>query len=565
MQQFDPKTLDTAFVPSGTPMFVDLVHRIEADASISPTRARDMISGLRRVADALGRPVEQVPADPKWLQPRLAQIAPAAIGLATKSWQNAVSDARAAMVHAGIVQSRRNHIDDLSPSWRRLWEAVLASRSRTLTPALCRFVHFLNRQGVNPQEVNDAHAAAYRDALALNEISKSPDVAFRAAANGWNLAGRLLPDWPRQTLTLPSRARRIVLPLETYPASFRADLHRYIETLANPDPFDDAARAAPLRPATVRQYRRTVERFAAILVKAGVAAEEIETLAALVAPERLRLGLRRMLDDNGGKTSVNIEETASLHAWIARTYVRVSESDQAELDRIARKLKLARPKGLTRKNQERLRVLKAPNAQSRLLTLPERLFRRAASIGSTFHAGLLREDALAIAILSLCPIRRKNLAGIHIDRNLSRPGDGRAFLLFEEDEVKNGRRLEYELPRDLVRMIDSHLASRSPEMCPAATPWLFPKRDGSGPMDLSQLGGRIKKRILDETGIIMNAHLFRHLAAMLYLDAMPGQYEVVRRLLGHSELSSTLNAYAGFEAGTATRLFAEVVEKAKRR
>lgn len=40
----------------------------------------------------------------------------------------------------------------------------------------------------------------------------------------------------------------------------------------------------------------------------------------------------------------------------------------------------------------------------------------------------------------------------------------------------------------------------------------------------------------------------------------PGRYEVVRRLLGHAELSRTLNAYAGFEAGTATRLFGEIVE-----
>ena len=62
----------------------------------------------------------------------------------------------------------------------------------------------------------------------------------------------------------------------------------------------------------------------------------------------------------------------------------------------------------------------------------------------------------------------------------------------------------------------------------------------------------------------MNAHLFRHLAAMLFLDAHPGAYEATRRLLGHTQLSSTLNAYAGFEAGTATRLFAEVIDAARR-
>ena len=59
-------------------------------------------------------------------------------------------------------------------------------------------------------------------------------------------------------------------------------------------------------------------------------------------------------------------------------------------------------------------------------------------------------------------------------------------------------------------------------------------------------------------------HLFRHLACMIWLKANPGQYEVARRLLGHSSLSQTINAYAGFEAATATGLFADVVEAARR-
>jgi hypothetical protein len=48
---------------------------------------------------------------------------------------------------------------------------------------------------------------------------------------------------------------------------------------------------------------------------------------------------------------------------------------------------------------------------------------------------------------------------------------------------------------------------------------------------------------------------------MIWLEANPGHYEVARRLLGHAELSSTLNAYVGFEAGTATRLFAGLVDR----
>ena len=167
---------------------------------------------------------------------------------------------------------------------------------------------------------------------------------------------------------------------------------------------------------------------------------------------------------------------------------------------------------------------------------------------------------MAIAILLSCPIRVGNLAGLHLERNLHRPGDGRTFLLFEADEVKNRQPIEFELPPRITALIDAHLATWQPLLCAGPAPWLFPRRDGRAPMNRSQMADGIARRIRKEVGVEFNVHLFRHLAAMIWLDAHPGSYEVVRRLLGHAELSRTLDAYAGFEAGTATRLFGAVVE-----
>jgi len=77
--------LDTAFVPVGTPMFTDLIATLKNDQSLKPTRRRDMISGLRRVAKAIGRAPQDVPCHGRWLQPRLAKIAPAAVKLSPKT------------------------------------------------------------------------------------------------------------------------------------------------------------------------------------------------------------------------------------------------------------------------------------------------------------------------------------------------------------------------------------------------------------------------------------------------------------------------------------------------
>ena len=109
-------------------------------------------------------------------------------------------------------------------------------------------------------------------------------------------------------------------------------------------------------------------------------------------------------------------------------------------------------------------------------------------------------------------------------------------------------------------MIDDHVRRFRPLLAPQGSTHLFPRRSSPGPIAPGHLCKKVAKVIRREIGIEINLHLFRHLAASIWLEANPGAYEALRRLLGHSELSSTLNAYAGFEAGTATRLFAELID-----
>lgn len=557
---------DMAFVPTGTLMFAELITRLENDQSVKPTRRRDMISGLRRVAKALGLPPQDVPCHGRWLQPRLAKIAPAALKLSPKAWQNAVSDARAAMVHVGIVERRISRTSDLSPAWQALWTAVLASpQSKSLQPSLCRFVHFVNNKGVPPDQVSENHALAYHEALIRNEISKSSEVAYRAAVNGWNLAMRSLPAWPQILLPLEQRQVVIKLPDTAFHDGFIRDVDQLMARFSLPDPLADDERPRALRPVTIAQYRRQLIRFASDVVQSGVPIEQIVSLDALLQPDTVERGLRQMLSRNGNKSSSTIAEVVSR----LRNFGNVSrqpDSIQGHLDRLARRLAVLPQKGMTPKNRSRLRVLQNDQSMQRLLNFPARLFASPPKGKSNpYTQALAREDALATAILLVCPVRIKNLAGIHIEQHIQRPGDGRAYLVMTDEEVKNDRPLEFELPKDLVRMIDQHLTTRSPEMCPNGTPWLFPRRDGQGAVLPSQLASRIAKRVRKETGFIVNAHLFRHMAVMNWLDANPGSYEVARRLLGHSEVSRTISLYSGLEVKSATRAFADLIESKKGR
>ncbi|MFD2741177.1 tyrosine-type recombinase/integrase [Sulfitobacter aestuarii] len=554
---FDP---DTAFVRIGTPYFSDVIDAVGADPTLSCTRRRDMVSGLRRVAKALNRSPNTIPADIKWLQPRLEQVQPASLGLRPKSWSNAHSDARAALVCCKIVETRKNRFSDLSPEWQALWKMILSSDDPGLKFALSRFVYFLSRHSIAPDMVCDAHASAFLAAVELNEIRKSPDGAYRSAITSWNRAVRKFPAWPPNLLTLPIRSKRISLVITDFPKSFQDDLAHYGQCLEAPDPFDPLARTSPLRPSTVESYRKNLIRFASQLVRHGTPPADIVDLAYLVQPINAERGFRLMLESSGQTVTRNLEHIAGILSGLARRYVRVSEEDLTALTRLTDQLQMPPQKGMTEKNRARLRPLRDKATLQRLYALPDKLCTTIQPKLHTRQTLLDQEIGIAIAILQYCPVRIGNLSAIDIEQQLQRTGNGRVFLSFAGSEVKNGRGIEFELPSHVIHMIDRHLASRSPALCTARSRWLFPKRDGSGPMSPRHLGERIKKCLRKEIGIDMNAHLFRHMAAMLWLDRNPGAYEAARRLLGHAAVSQTLALYADFEADTATRLFAEVID-----
>ena len=561
MKTFPTKEIEMAMQPLGTLTFADIIEKLETDPGLSDLRRRDLVSGLRRVAHALGRSPEAVIADPKWLQPRLTKIAPAALGLTVKSWQNAVSDARAAMARVGIVKPRNRHIDDLQPAWRAWWLAVLASKDRTLIPGLGRFIHFLSNLSVAPEAVTQAHADAFLVAVTADEITKRPEVSWQNALCAWNLATTRMAGWPQIRLAVPKRQNVIRLPDEALPAAFLDDLARFMKRLGDPDLFAEEAPRAALAASTIKHRTAMLKRFASELLRAGVPGAEIDSVAALCTPKLAECGLRAMVARNGNATKVVIDDMASILLSCA-CRLDLDDKVRASLAKLARCVAMPPQKGLTSKNRARLRVLRDDATLQRLLNLPDKLCAMARKLNPK-AAALAREDALAIAILFVCPLRIGNIAEIHLDHNLQRPGDGRMFLTFGAEEIKNHRPMEFEVPPDVRKMLDKHLAARSPLLCPQGTPWLFPRRDGTGPVDSSTLSTRLTQRIRKETGIAMNAHLFRHLAAMLWLNANPGSYEAARRLLGHSSVSKTINVYAGLETDAVFKAFGSVLTAKK--
>ncbi len=558
MTEYTRIPLDGIFVPPATPSFADLMEQVENNQNLTPVRQKDLLSGLRRVAEAFDRTPAQVPADPRWLQPRIARIAPAAIGVSAKTWQNIVSNARSAMVACGIVTKRQRRASDLSPEWRELWDLARASGDKSLLSPLPRFVHFLNRIGIAPEEVRSEHALLYLEAVELNEISKAPRATYKDAVMGWNRAIDRLPGWPSQRLEFPSQAKRVMLPEAAYAPGFLRDVDRYLEMRMRPDILAAEEGVRTISESSAATYRYMLLRFASHVVAAGTPADEIASLGDLLQPAHAERGLRRMLERNEGKTCPSISDTAGLLLTIA-SHLGLPADTRRILEGFKNRLVVKDPGGMTAKNRSRLRALRVPGVLKRLLHLPEQIVARPLST-CRCKALRAREDAIAIGILLYCPLRISNLSKLEIGRHLQRPGKGRIFLMIPADEVKNRRPLEFEIPRHLVEMIDAHLAERAPNLCAPDCPYLFPATRKAGPVSGNGLSERIKRRLRNEIGVEMNAHLFRHLAVMIYLDANPGGYEVARQMLGHSSVSRTISVYSGLETISATQAFANVVD-----
>jgi integrase len=72
---------------------------------------------------------------------------------------------------------------------------------------------------------------------------------------------------------------------------------------------------------------------------------------------------------------------------------------------------------------------------------------------------------------------------------------------------------------------------------------------------------QITDRIEKGCGLRMTVHQFRHAAAAIFLREHPGEYEIVRQLLGHRSSQTAIKYYVGLCSIQATEIFSEIVKK----
>lgn len=203
------------------------------------------------------------------------------------------------------------------------------------------------------------------------------------------------------------------------------------------------------------------------------------------------------------------------------------------------------------------------DAWKNVARLPRRMMSQARSCRSSqpIKAAVTAQQEVAVRILTIAPVRVQNLAAIRLGINLVRPGGpGTPFrLIFPGYDVKNGLDLEFELDRNTTDLVDEYIHDHQPHLMRARNhDLLFPGK-GQDCKDRRTLSEQISKRLWKNLGLNVTPHQFRHAAAALILMREPGNYELVRRVLGHRNIQTTINFYVGLETLAATRRFGEII------
>jgi integrase len=538
----------------GTPVtLADVVAHVLARVDLPLHRRQDLASAVRAVCRSIGKPPGQVAADPVGLGRSIALLTPADTGVSPGRLRNIKSLVGKTLELAGVTTVPRRSRQPLSAAWTELLEQLVDPEARY---GLSRFARSCSGRGIEPSQVDDTVANQFGDALATESLVTRPKQMHRTTCITWNQAVDTIPDWPQRTLEVPERRRIYAVPLSTFPASFGADLDAFLANCAGEDLLDDDA-AHPASPATIGSRRKQLLAIAAALVQTGRDPQTVRALDDLVEVGAAKTALKFFLARKQNQKTGHLHNLARVLVTVARHWVEVEPDHLAELQKLRKRVDPGKT-GLTAKNRARLRQFDDQQHIEALVRLPQRVFQdvRKRDRGGVADAVKIR-DALALALLLVAPIRIKNLAGLDLERHLvrTRPGrNGIVHLVIPAREVKNKNDLEFELPAEVVELLDIYVERYRPRLVSVPSPWLFPALDG-GPKAAAALGAQITKMVKAQAGLALNPHLVRHLAAKLILDDSPGAYETVRQLLRHKSLETTVRFYCGAEEKTAFRQY----------
>jgi integrase len=541
------------------PSFADALTIVAGATDLSEQVRRHWICSLRQVAKALDMPLELVPARWSAIRTRVGQLHHAPLGLIAKTLANHRSNTKAALLWLHKERHVPAHGAPLSAEWGRL----KARLDREVRWRLSPLMRYCSGRGIAPEQVNEEVIDGYMEYRGRSTARRSDDAARRVLARLWNLQVGRVAGWPARRLLEPPVKIAEGPAWEDFPEGLRQDIEQYLKGLTRIRRSKAGQRLRPCQPSTIMTRRRELAAAARMAVKIGVPIETLISLGVLLDPDVVEKVLDAYWKQNGETPKGFTIDLACHLVSIARQIRCLDEHGYERLDEMRASLESYRQKGLTDKNLALVRKVLTEGVWSRIVKLPWELMAiaRSQSYGAPVRAAVTAQLAVAIAIETFAPVRLGNLAAIRLEHNLIKPGgpNSKYWLVFPDYDVKNRVKLEYPLNGELSKLLDEYVHDFRPSLVRGSNePWFFPGQKG-GAKNAISFSTQIVKKIHKATGIRITVHQFRHAAGALILKHDPGNYEFVRRLLGHRSIQTTIDFYCGLENIQASERFGDIV------
>jgi hypothetical protein len=544
------------------PTFADAITTIFSTSQLPFQTRRQWCSALRGIARCFDQPIETIPARYSAVRTRMAALHHVPVDWATKTLANTKSAAKAALLWFRKEQHLPAHGIPLSPGWSRLYSQL---SDRSTRYRLAPLMRFCSASRIEPEGMDEAvldRFLAYREKTSNR---KADLAARRIIAKLWNNCVGAVEGWPPIKLAEPPVQRKGGLAFEDFPPGWQADVNSYLDGLKRVRRLSNGDRRQPCKESTIINRNRELVAAANMAVKRGVLVESLTCLADMLEPKVANTILEGYWKQNGDVPAAFTINLAARFVSVAHQTRGISAEVIRELGDLRYALEQHRDEGMTEKNLAVVRLVLTPGIWKRIVKLPEQLMAEARALRRTrpIQAGLLAQIAIAIAILTVAPVRLGNLAAIRLGENLNKPGgpDTDYWLTFRKYDVKNRRSLQFRLDSTVTKLIEEYIFDFRPALLRGQNhDWLFPGRSTDHKEKIS-FSTQIVERVEKATGLRITIHQYRHAGAAVILKHRPGEFELVRMLLGHKSIETTKCFYIDLETVMANEIFTDLIRQ----
>lgn len=544
--------------PSAPTLTLRLLAELIANMEEVPLwKRRELYSAIRNFAKVCGLTPDDIIADPGTIRTLRAKAPWLLAGYKKGSWANILSRLGHALEIGGVNVHRQRRNFKLNAKW----EQLLLPLCRRDRDEIHRFAGWCSIREIGPHDVSPAVFDRYYTYLEQQMTQRNPRERGHVARRAWNRA-IATPGSSYQSIPAPDPIGKRLVRWEDFPQSFQDELRAYGKRMLEEDLDDDKHR--PIKPVTLENYQNRIRAMLTTLVDNGMSPGDFPSLASVVDPGTLKRAFERRLGGRplDDKARMDLHGIATAILSIAR-YLDLDEDSRARLKQLAKKVRF-KASGMCERNREWLVPLFDPSVRSKLLNLPLKIAHELRAVKApTVRQAQRMQMAAALDTLLHVPMRIRNLSELDLSSTIIRPIAGSIGcwrISIPACEVKNQWAIDAQLGEELGAILDRYVTVFRPVLSKGTTTALFVGQRGARKQssDLSkQLAGFVRREI----GVTIHAHLMRHLAAHLYLLANPGDYETVRRLLGHKNIETTIRFYEGLLTDDAFARYDGLIEE----